>query len=208
MNVLNNHQEAWGRWLVIAGIGLGVALVIALNWSGNSAHAANSAAPGAVYSVLKRTATAADGQFAEASKGLKAAARESGLGVDPSGARLIKSKAGKSFAVVPATMAPCLISEDDAVSCGTQSAPVTAQVSYGYAIGLAPDAVKNVSVVLTDGTTTTTTVVDNVWEAPANAESATVTVGDYSEKIGLMPVGSLPPGATVTPDGLVTVRRP
>jgi hypothetical protein len=200
------------RRLALVGAALSAAVLVALiaSGSGHDARATNrpSVESTTEYSVLMRPATAEDARFAAASDGLKVSARDSGLGIDPDGARVIKSKAGKSFAIVPATVAPCIVSEQDGVSCGIPSAPVTAQVGYGFAIGLAPDAVKNVSLTLTDGTTTTAPVVDNVWEAPDNAVSVTVTIGQRSETVGLMPAASLPAGAKVGSDGKVTIGTP
>lgn len=205
--IINVTSSMRGRLAIAAVLALLVVVALFAATRGDSAHATGAAADqtSSDYSVLKQPATSEATRLAETSPGIKQLATVPELAADPSGTRLIKTATGKSFAVVPAAVAPCLVGEDNSASCATSAAPVTVQVRHGYAVGLAPDSVKAVSLTLTDGKTTSAPVVNNVWEAPANAKSATVTIDGRDRSIDLMPEGSLPDSATVSPDGVVEI---
>jgi hypothetical protein len=81
-------------------------------------------------------------------------------------------------------------------------------VRHGSAIGVVPDSVQSVSFKMTDGTTVRRDVTDNLWEAPAEAASATIVIDGRSNVVNLMPQSSLAAGATVGPDGIVSIGSP
>ena len=218
------HRIAHNRMHRLA---LGVAAVIACAFvaisqsagSRGSAQAAPTAASvqeaeaeNVSYGVLARPADADDERFAQSSVALRETSeRDPQLGLEPDGARVVRSDAAGTLAVVPAEAAPCLVSESSssrAVSCGTPEHPTTAQVRYGSATGVVPDSVSTVSFKMTDGSSVRRAVTNNLWEAPADAASATIVVDGHSTVVELMPRTALPEGATVGPHGLVTIGKP
>lgn len=165
------------------------------------------------YMVLSRPATAQDSEYVRASTILRTtASRAPDLGLDPGGARVLRSDHSQTLAVVPAKAAPCLVSGNGGpgshISCGTGSQPVTATVSYGSAVGVVPDSVGTVSFKMTDGTVATRDVVDNLWDAPAEAKTASFAVDGRSVTVELMPLSARPDDASTGADGMTSIGQP
>jgi len=194
--------------LVVAVASFGVIAVLHSQSGTGSAHAAEIASQ--TYSVLARPADPNDVRFAQSSAALREmAARSPQLGLEPSGARIVQSDNSQTVAVVPATTTPCLVSEGGdahfSVSCGTPNQPTTAMVTYGSAMGVVPDSVDEVSFKMTDGTVVRGAVTNNMWSAPAEAASANIVMAGHTTVVDLMPRSRLPKGATVQPDGTVSI---
>jgi hypothetical protein len=129
------------------------------------------------------------------------------LGLKLPEARIIYRDTAKAIAAVPATAAPCLATQfadgSQTLSCGS-AAGNTASVSFNGAMGLVPDAVKTVTFTMSDGSTATGQVIDNVWKSPGEAAKVTFSLDGHTQQIELMPRSSLPSGATIGADGVVT----
>jgi hypothetical protein len=192
-----------------------LAIVVGAQFDGDSGEGAAQAsgASKATYRVLARPANARDEGFARSSAALrKVAERSPEIGLEPRGARVVRSDDARTLAVVPAQAAPCLVSEGPSapasVSCGTGTEPKTAMVNYGSAVGVVPDTVQTVSFTMTDGSVVTGEVSDNMWNAPAEAASVSFAVDGRARTIELMPLSAQPEGTTVGPDGITTIRTP
>jgi len=173
----------------------------------------NNQPGGRSYSVLTRPATARDREFSHSWNSVKdTASRTPGLGLDVNGARVVRSDATGTLAVVPAQAAPCLVSghgdADSHISCGTGDEPVTATISYGSATGVVPDSVESVAFKMTDGTVTNGKVVDNIWNAPPEAATATYVVDGHTVVVDLMPASAMPAGATTDSNGMTSIGKP
>ena len=220
-HIADKRRHRFFAAAVVAVIACALVVVLLSQSTGNSGSAQAAPTGGSIqaagadnvsYGVLAQRADADDQRFAQSSVALRETAEQAPqLGLEPNGARVVRSDAAGTLAVVPAKAAPCLVSESSssrAVSCGTPEHPTTAQVTYGSATGVVPDSVATVSFRMTDGSTVRRAVEDNLWEAPAEAASATIVVDGHSTVVELMPATALPEGAKVGPDGLVTIGKP
>jgi hypothetical protein len=129
------------------------------------------------------------------------------LGLRLDQARVVYRDAVRTLAAVPATDGPCLLTRlrnhGGGLNCGG-AGRVTVALGYLGAIGLVPDSVDTVTFRMTDGSTQTAKVVDNTWNSPAEAASATFVLQGDSVNIELMPRSSLPKGTTISDDGVVS----
>ena len=182
------------------------------------AHTSASAAagvPAPEYSILKRAPSASDAltSWRVSPRMLAAAHPELGLRVDQR--RFLKQQGPMSFAIVPSSDGACLIESisdgsgnladgSTSMQCTVPGESSAAAVTYGKATGLVPDGVTSVSFQISDGTQVTQAVSDNVWSAPAEAQTSSFEVLGQVKVIDLMPLSTLPAGARVAPNGLVT----
>jgi hypothetical protein len=137
----------------------------------------------------------------------------SGITLNTPAARRVAEDATKTVAAVPATGVdgPCLAtrysSGGTALNCAGSNG-IIASIGYTGAIGLVPDSVTTVTLTMTDGSSRAATVADNTWRAPDDASQATFSLNGEQKIVRLMPRSSLPEGAKLSPDGLVTVGTP
>lgn len=188
-----------------------VAVVVFATLQITSAKKANGSPSGATasasaYGVLDRPASADDDI-----SGWRVSPSSASFGLDISGARIVAKNSERTVAAVPADGAPCLVarlaSGSTTMNCGLGDVP-TASVSYNGAIGLVPDVVKSVTFTMTDGSTVTGEVVDNLWRSPLDARTATYSVDGVTKQVDLMPHSSLPKGATLHPSGVAEGGAP
>ena len=155
------------------------------------------------YSVFSRAATSAD----DVSSWPMRAENFDQLGLRLDQARVVYRDAVRTMAAVPATDGPCLLTRlrnhGGGLNCGG-AGRLTVALGYLGAIGLVPDSVDTVTFAMTDGSTQTAKVVDNTWNSPAEAASATFSLQGRSVSIELMPRSSLPKGTTISDDGVVS----
>lgn len=120
-------------------------------------------------------------------------------------ARVVYRDAKKQVAVVPTNGVPCLATHLTAggfgLSCATSTDETPTSVSYDGAIGLVPDEVKSVTYTMTDGTSQTQQVVNNIWRSPLEASKASFLLHGSEQIVDLMPASSKPADATVSADG-------
>ncbi len=168
---------------------------------------AEAQTPSGTYSVFTRPPTASD---SVASWRLP---EFPGITLNTPAARRVSDDATKTVAAVPATGVdgPCLATHYSSGGTGLNCpAPngIIASIGYTGAIGLVPDSVNTVTLTMTDGSSRSETVVDNTWHAPDDASRATFSLNGDELIVHLMPRSSLPAGAKLSPDGLVTVGTP
>ena len=130
--------------------------------------------------------------------------------LDPDGTRVVRRVVSETLAVIPTRAgAACLAlmarSGHAGRMCTTADDPSTALIRYEQAVGLVPDGVSDVTYRLSDGRKVQGAVVDNLYEAPANAASVTLVIDGATKTVDLMPTGSLPEGARVSEDGTVEI---
>jgi hypothetical protein len=133
--------------------------------------------------------------------------------LDPTGTRVLRRDAVETLAVIPtksggACLATMHSNGGAGRACTTATNPSVALVRYGQTIGLVPDGVDTISYRLSDGSVVQGGVVNNVYEAPADAAAATFAVGGSTNTVDLLPSGSLPKGAHVTSDGTIEIGAP
>lgn len=162
--------------------------------------AAVSSASG-TFAVFSRPSTAKDNIA-----GWRVATRKAGDGdMDFARARIIYQDAKRAVAAVPTRADPCLVTQLPDGSGGFTCSP---SFSYGNSIGLVPDSVKSVSFTMTDGTTQEQDVTDNYWRSPSEATKVTYVVDGQTTSLELMPLSSLPKGASISPSGVVSNGSP
>lgn len=169
--------------------------------------------PAATYSVLKRATTAQDASVRASQLVAHTTTQHPELGLRPDEARALPAGTsptpGTTVTVIPASAAPCLYKKhgdgSEGLSCGS-SAGRTASVGYEGSIGLVPDQVQTVTFTMTDGSQRSASVVDNLWKSPPEAAKVSFVVAGQSQEIDLMPRSTLPAGASISKDGLVTVQ--
>jgi hypothetical protein len=187
------------------------AAAVAFVWSAAAAPA-DRAAP--VRNTDSRTAAPASGTqtysiFAGSRTRLNATAAgwappaDSSIRARLGEARLIAHDKTRTVVAVPAAKAPCLISRfadgSQSTACGMAPDEQPVSASYSEAIGLVPDAVDSVTFIMTDGTTRTAAVNNNVWTAPDEAAKAAYSLAGRVIEVDLMPRSSMPRGATSDP---------
>lgn len=170
--------------------------------------------PHASYSVLQADTQAPSDRVARSPLVKKMSAERPELGLKPDAASGLRPSVDvaptATIDLVPSAKAPCLYLSNDAgfesLSCGDESGE-TAAVGYGWAVGLVPDAVKAITVAMSDGSQRQLPVVDNTWVAPPEAVSVSIQNGSKNQSIDLMPLSSLPAGATILPSGAVRIAE-
>lgn len=157
------------------------------------------------YSVFKRPVTAEDALEGWNLSVYQGAAEQ--LGIQLSARRLVSQDARKAVAAVEAADAPCLMvryhTGSQGLSCGAGQDTPTAVVGYDGALGLVPDSVQAVRLVLTDGSFISSPVRSNVWTAPSNAVEATFEVRGQVQRVQLMPAERMPEGAKLPEGGKI-----
>lgn len=127
-------------------------------------------------------------------------------------ARLAIETEVKKVAVVPSADKPCLVTKfrngAKTVSCGVDADQDSVSVSYGGSIGLVPDVVSEVAFTMSDGTTETGRVRNNLWTSPSEAVRVQYAVDNSARSVDLLPMSALPEGATLTPEGVVMHGTP
>ncbi len=164
------------------------------------------------YSVLSRPATTADNVAAWRVTPQMMAEAQPAIGIDAAGTRLLRRSRGATLVAFPtrtggACLAQAVATGDEGLACSTPEDPTTALIGYGKAVGLVPDGVSQVMFHLTSGEDVVGAVIGNLYDAPAEAQSVTFSVGGRVEHVELMPAGSLPPEAVMHPDGTVSLGR-
>ncbi len=154
------------------------------------------------YSVFARAAAPADDV-----SGWRIHEDRAGLGLRFSDARVVYSDSVRTVAAVPASDGPCLLAQykdgSGGFNCGGPNR-VSASLGYNGALLLVPDSVQTVTYTMTDGTTQMSPVANNVAHSPVEAAKVAFTLGERTVQLDLMPRSSLPKGATLTEDGMVT----
>jgi hypothetical protein len=190
---------------------LGVLMLLMHTSSARSqAPATVGSAADHTYSLLARAATPDDVAASQKIDPGKWAAVMPELGIDIASVRVIRQTAEKTTVVLRRADAACLATagaNGRGLTCATNEEPSAATMIYGSAVGLVPDSVRSVTFHQTDGTEVTVSVVNNVWEAPAEADSATFTIEGEEKHVTLMPLSALPKGAKLSPDGVVSTGR-
>jgi hypothetical protein len=157
------------------------------------------------YGVLARPAVPAD---AMSDQRVPVAKLAQSMKIDPTGARVVSKTPTETVALVPrADGKLCLhIVRADGFAGG--ACPDTASATSdgvaagppGSQVGVVPDGVKQITFELTDGTTTTAAVRANVYHAPAEAISATFSLGGGQRRVNLTPKSALDRLMNVTPN--------
>lgn len=184
--------------LLVGGVALAVLL---LDSAPRAESQAPVGAPGNAFGVFEQ---AAESQDDISSWGIPEIPQ---IGLETDAARVVVTSPNRTVAAVPAAKAPCLVTRTAqsgiGISCATAANEATATVGYNGAIGLVPDSVKSVMFTMVDGSTQAQDVVDNIWQSPVEAETATFDLEGETQKVDLMPRSSMPKSATVSPDGVV-----
>lgn len=157
--------------------------------------------PDQSFSILDRPLRASD----NISSWRFPSAAERGLNV--ARARVVQRDSRKTVAVMPSNEGPCLATKSLAGQ-GLSCAPVgatAATVSVEGSIGVVPNSVTSVKYEMTDGTVRSGQVSENVWKAPIEARRVSFSLRGKTETIDLMPPSSLPDGAVVGDDGVVSI---
>ncbi|HEX6023055.1 MAG TPA: hypothetical protein VFZ00_13730 [Solirubrobacter sp.] len=130
------------------------------------------------------------------------------IGLDISGARIVESRPERQVAAVPAAKAPCLVTRftggSRGVSCAMEPGQTPALVTHDGAVGLVPDGVQTVTFTMSNGSTIADRVVDNVWKSPVEATAVSFTIDGAEQQVQLMARSSLPEGAAIGADGIVS----
>jgi hypothetical protein len=219
VDISGDHRH-WPRrrtaWLIAISVAASaVAVWFALQAdpakSGTTSRRAASGATGSPtgYAVLDRAPTSADRVTDRRITPEVMARQIPELQVDAT--RVLRRDAVSTLAVIPRTDGQlCLAKMNASGSAGLDCTDPTignpALVNYGYAVGLVPDEVHEVTFHLASGQDATAEVHGNLYAAPPEADSVSFAVGGRVQKLELMPLSSLPKNASIGTDGTVEMR--